>query len=133
MAKDIITDRIPEWKLQAAIAASLDERIEKHGQPFQYAASLEGVIGNLNPYQSKLAVATGVKKGEPDVRLYFEGGRIVFVELKGAKGKLTDSQKDRIPKLEALGFTVHIVKAADEDEAVALVGAIVDAELARLG
>lgn len=131
MAKpDIITDRIPEWKLQAAVAASLDKRIAA-GEPFQYAASLEGVIGNLNPYQARLAVATGVKRGEPDIRLYFGGGRMVPVEMKGAGGSLKPSQRERFPLLEALGFTVHIVKAASEDEAVALVGAIVDAELAK--
>jgi hypothetical protein len=131
MAKpDIVTDRIPEWRLQAAVAASLDRRIDA-GEPFQYAASLEGVIGNLNPYQARLAVSTGVKRGELDLRLYFAGGRLVLVEMKGEGGKLTASQRERIPLLEALGFTVHIVKAASEDEAVALVGAIVDVELQK--
>jgi len=139
MAKDTVTDRIPEWKLQAHIAAHLDSRIALASQdtgscPFAYAASLEGVIGNLNPYQSKLAIATGVKKGEPDLRLYFAGGRIVFVELKEATtGKLTDSQKVRIPLLRRLGFTVHVVHATTCDEGVALVGAIVEAELESPG
>jgi hypothetical protein len=127
---DIITDRIPEWRLQAAVAADLDRRISE-GQPFLYAASLEGVVGHLNPYQSKLAVATGVKRGELDIRLYFGGGRLVLVEMKGEGGKLTASQKECIPKLEALGFTVHVVQAADEAMAAQLVGAIVDAELGR--
>lgn len=126
---DQVTDRIPEWRLQAAVAASLDKRIAA-GEPFLYAASLEGVIGHLNPYQSKLAVATGVKKGEPDIRLYFAHG-LVFVELKAEGGRLKQSQKERIPLLEALGFTVHVVEAASEEEAVSLVGAIVDAELGR--
>jgi hypothetical protein len=130
MAKpDIVSDRIPEWKLQAAVAASLDKRISA-GQPFQYAASLEGVIGHLNPYQSRLAVATGVKRGEPDLRLYFTHG-LEFVELKAAGGSLTPSQKDRFPDLEGLGFAVHIVKAASEAEAVALVGDVVDAGLQK--
>lgn len=128
---DIIVDRVPEWRLQAEVAADLERRIEKLGQPFQYAASLEGVIGNLNPYQSKLAKATGCKAGEPDIRLYFTGGRLVFVELKAKGGRLKQSQKDRFPLLEALGFIIHTVEAETPEEAVAKVGAIVDRELAR--
>jgi hypothetical protein len=124
MARDVVTNRIPEWKLQAAIAAHLDSE----GQ--SYAASLEGVIGHLNPYQAKLAVATGVKRGEPDLRLYFPAGRIVFVELKGERGQLTESQKERIPILRGLGFTVHIVRVASEAEAVAAITGIVEAERA---
>lgn len=130
--RDKVTDRIPEWKLQAAIAGYLDSRIALE-QPFAYAASLEGVIGHLNPYQSQLAVATGVKAGEPDIRLYFEAARLVMVELKGANGKLTDSQKVRIPILRGLGFMVHIVRVASEAEAKAAVGVIVDAELSAPG
>ena len=129
---DKVTNRIPEWKLQAAIASHLDSRIALE-QPFAYAASLEGVIGNLNPYQSKLAIATGVKRGEPDLRLYFAGGRIVFVELKGAKGALTESQKERIPLLRGLGHIVHVVRVASEEEAAAALGAIVDVELTAPG
>lgn len=129
MPRDVVTDRIPEWKLQAAMAAHLDSRIALD-QPFAYAASLEGVVGNLKPYQAQLAVATGVKRGEPDLRLYFAGGRIVFVEVKGDKGGLKESQRVRIPILRGLGFTVHIVRVASEEEARSAIGGIVDAELA---
>lgn len=129
---DQVSNRIPEWKLQAAIAAYLDGRIALE-HPFAYAASLEGVIGTLKPYQAQLAVATGVKRGEPDLRLYFEAGRIVFVELKGDKGKLTDSQRERIPILRGLGFIVHVLFAKSEDGARTGIGAIVDAELGAAG
>ena len=133
MAKrDTVTDRLPEWKLQAAIAAHLDSRIAIE-HPFAYAASLEGVMGNLNVYQTQLASATGVKRGEPDLRLYFDGGRIVFVELKHTLGKLTQSQKDRIPILRGFGHIVHIVFAETESEARDKVSAIVDLELANPG
>lgn len=69
-----------------------------------------------------------MKAGEPDIRLYFDAGRIVFVEMKGEGGSLNKDQRERIPKLYALGFTVHVVKAATPDEAVELVRAIVEAE-----
>lgn len=123
----VIVDNVPEWKLQQAVANDLDRRIGA-GQPFLFAASLEGV--RLNPRKAAECRAQGMKAGEPDLRLYFAHGRTVFVEMKTAKGTLTAGQKERIPALRALGFTAHIVKAASEDEAIALVGAIVDKELA---
>lgn len=125
---DKVTNRIPEWRLQASIAADLDRRIHD-GQPFTYAASLEGVAGLLNPYQSQLAAAQGMQRGEPDLRLYFSSAHLVMIELKGENGKLTDSQKVRIPILRGLGFLVHIVHAVANEEAVALAGTIVDMEL----
>jgi hypothetical protein len=125
--RDSVSNRIPEWKLQAAIAAHLD----KIGQPF--AASLEGVIGSLNPYQSQLAKATGVKRGEPDIRLYFDQGRLVPVELKGESGSLSPEQKERIPMLRDLGFTVHIIRVASEADAVAAIAEIVALERATPG
>lgn len=131
-ARDVVVDRLPEWKLQAAAAADLSRRIAD-GQRFDFAAALEGVIGNLNPYQTQLAAASGMKKGEPDLRLYFAGGHIVFVELKCTDGKLTQSQKDRIPILRGLGFIVHIVFAATEEEMIEQVGGIVTLELGKRG
>lgn len=126
MPKDIITDRIPEWRLQEAVARDLDVRIHD-GQPFEFAASLEGV--RLNPRKAAECRAQGMKAGEPDLRLYFAGRRLVFVELKAKGGRLTTGQKERIPRLRALGFIVHVVEAHTPEAAVALVGAIVDREL----
>lgn len=122
---DKVSNRIPEWKLQAAIAAHLD----KIGQPF--AASLEGV--KLNRYQSLMAAATGMKAGEPDIRLYFEAARTVFVELKGDGGRLNDDQKKRVPMLRGLGFTVHVVFADSEESAVAAIAEIVELERSGAG
>lgn len=117
-SRDSVSNRIPEWRLQAEIAAHLD----KIGQP--YAASLEGV--RLNPYQARIAQATGMKAGEPDIRLYFDGGRVVFIELKGDKGYLNKDQKERIPLLRGLGFVVHVVRVKSCEEAVQAVQAILD-------
>lgn len=124
---DIIIDRVPEWKLQVAVANDLDRRVGT-GEPFLFAASLEGV--RLNPRKAAECRAQGMKAGEPDLRLYFRHG-LVFVELKAKNGRLTKGQQERIPALRALGFTVHVVEAHAEDEAIALVGAIVDMELAK--
>lgn len=120
MSQHNVTDKIPEWRLQAECAAYLDSI----GQPF--AASLEGA--KRNAYQAQMAKAMGMKAGEPDLRLYFEGGRTVFVELKSGNGPLNKAQRERIPMLRGLGFTVHVVKAACEAEAVAAVREIVEME-----
>ena len=128
MPKDIITDRVPEWRLQIAVANDLDRRVGA-GEPFLFAASLEGV--RLHPRKAAECRAQGMKAGEPDLRLYFGHARLVFVELKASGGRLTPGQKKRIPELQRLGFTVYVIEARDEAKAIALVGAIVDAELAR--
>lgn len=120
MAKDVVSNRIPEWKLQAAGCAEL----ESMGQ--DYAGSLEGV--RLTPRNAQMAKATGMKAGEPDIRLYFDGGRCVFAELKGEGGSLTPGQRERIPMLRGRGFVVHVVFAVDEQGMRAKLRAIVDAE-----
>jgi hypothetical protein len=123
---DRVSNRIPEWRLQAEVCAKLNAAIDA-GAPFEFAASLEGV--RLNRTQALQAKATGMKAGEPDLRLYFEDRRVVFVEMKGEGGRLNADQLQRIPKLHALGFTVHVVKAATCEEAIDLVLSIVRAEL----
>ena len=73
--------------------------------------------------------ALGMAAGEPDLRLYFPGGRLVLVELKRQKGVLSPAQKIRIPALRALGFTVHVLKARTPAEAVDKITTIIDGEL----
>lgn len=124
--RDRVSNRIPEWRLQAEVIADLHKRIEG-GQQFEFAASLEGV--RLNPHQAQIAKATGMQAGEVDLRLYFAGARIVMCELKGDKGYLSADQKERLPKLHALGFVIHLCKAKTPEAMVELIGAIVDAEL----
>jgi hypothetical protein len=127
-ARDRISDRVPEWRLQAEAVAGLDALISQ-GLPFAYAASLEGVIGNLNPYQARLAKATGVKRGEPDLRIYLPAGRLLMIELKGKDGRLSPDQKERIPVLQALGFAVQVIKAETPEAMREAVTAAVKAAL----
>lgn len=64
------------------------------------------------------AKAMGMRKGEPDMRFYLSDGRLKFIEYKSRKGKLTDSQKERFPILQALGFDIRIVKALCPQDAI---------------
>lgn len=71
--------------------------------------------------------------GEPDVRLYFGGGRLVSVENKVGNGPLSPSQGPRHAVLRSLGFTVHLLRATTPDEAAEAMLAIVDEELVSVG
>ncbi|WP_051264168.1 hypothetical protein [Rhizobium leucaenae] len=62
--------------------------------------------------------AAGMAAGEPDVRLYFAGGVLRCIEMKGAEGSLTDSQEKRFPLLRALGFEIAVVESSTPEEAV---------------
>lgn len=126
-AVDTVSDRIPEWRLQAAIVVDLDRRIA-NGARFDFAAGLEGV--RLIPKKRAEMRSQGMKAGEPDLRFYFDRGRILLIELKADGGSLNAAQKERHARLRDLGFDVRVVKATSEAEAVALVGAIVEGELA---
>ena len=56
------------------------------------------------------------KTGVPDLCLesrYHTPGRI-WIEIKTAKGQLTESQKREIPKMEAAGATVLVVRSLSE-------------------
>lgn len=127
VAKDTVNARIPEWKLQEAICADLDARI-RNGAPFAYAAGLEGV--RLRPSQREAMRAQGMTAGEPDLRFYLPGARLLLIELKADKGTVSPVQKARHALLRAFGFDVHVVRASTPQEACAAVWAIVGAALA---
>lgn len=127
-AVDIVSDRIPEWRLQAAVVVDLDRRIAE-GANFDFAAGLEGV--RLIPKKRAEMRSQGMKAGEPDLRFYFDGGRTLLIELKAGGGSLNPAQKQRHARLRDLGFDVRTVKATSEAEAVAMVGSIVEEELSK--
>lgn len=74
--------------------------------------------------------AAGMAAGEPDVRLNFYGGVIRYIEFKGERGKLEESQERRFPLLRAMGFTVEVIAARTEDEAAEKAVALVRGWLA---
>lgn len=68
----------------------------------------------------------GMAAGEPDLRIYLDGARLILIELKTRDGKLTKSQQVRIPLLRKLGFSVHIVHAKSPQDGANKVLAIID-------
>lgn len=110
-------DEIPwtEDDLQMAIV----QHLRKTGQPF--AADFNA--GKRNPGRAK---AMGLEAGEPDLRLYYDRGRTVFVELKRQKGVVSAAQKARHKMLRDLGHTVHVLRAKTPAEAVDKIATIIE-------
>jgi hypothetical protein len=52
--------------------------------------------------------------GEPDFTILRDGGRVLFVECKTARGKLSPDQLAIKAWAEKLGHTVHIVRSMEE-------------------
>lgn len=56
-----------------------------------------------------MMVASGLTAGIPDIAILMPSGKMIFIEMKKSKGGvLSKSQKELIPKIENLGFTVLI-------------------------
>jgi len=78
---------------------------------YMMAGSLEGQYIASAKARAK-AQSTGRTAGEPDMRFYLQG-RIVFIELKKEKGKLSKTQKEYHEALRGKGFQVETVYAKD--------------------
>lgn len=55
----------------------------------------------------------GCRAGVPDILTIYQG-RVLFMEVKAPKGRLHDSQKERIPEIEQAGAGVVIVRSVDD-------------------
>lgn len=119
-----------EDELQAAQVSAL-RRHPQFNRTFTFAADMNAE--RRGPKARAKALKTGMTAGEPDVRLYFGGGRLVSVENKVGNGPLSPAQKGRHTLLRSLGFVVHVMRATTPDEAAAAMLAIVNGELAAMG
>lgn len=59
-------------------------------------------------------VINGCESGTPDIEVMLEGGRVVWLELKTARGRLTDSQKRWHAMAATYGHTVCVARTVDE-------------------
>jgi hypothetical protein len=105
--------RVPEWRLQASVVSEF-HKWQDGGWKFEFAGDM-----NAGKRNGGRAIVTGLKAGEPDLRLYMTGGVLKSIELKNEDYKLSEDQIDRHGKLEALGFEVVTVYAATKESAVA--------------
>jgi len=108
-----IVDNIPEWRYQAEVIARL-HKLEDDGLPITCAGDMNRAKRSRRERME--AKVTGLTAGEPDVRVYITGGFLLSIELKTPKGSRSKAQKERHPKLQALGFTVITAKAPTPEE-----------------
>lgn len=113
----------PEWELQAEAVRQL-KAMPEFDKTFTLAADF--AAGKRDGAKAK---ATGVTAGDPDLRIYAAGGRLLLIEYKNAegslsadrviKGKKRGGQKERHALLRSLGYTVIVIKAATPVECAA--------------
>jgi hypothetical protein len=56
----------------------------------------------------------GVWAGEPDLRIYLDGGVTVLLEVKAERGRLSDTQQVAHLELQSFGHWVYVVRSVDE-------------------
>lgn len=113
-----IVNTIPEWRYQAEVIARL-HALEDDGLPITCAGDMNRAKRSRRERME--AKVTGLTAGEPDVRVYITGGKLLNFELKTPKGSRSKDQKDRHAKLIALGFEVITVKAKTPEEMADLI------------
>lgn len=117
-----------EWHLQASAVRAM-RSLPEFNKRFTFAGDFNAA--KRAPQQATIAKATGLTRGEHDVRVYLEGGILGLIEMKAANGRLGPEQRDRHALLHRLGFTRQaVVKATTEADAAAQVVAVVKGWLA---
>ena len=66
----------------------------------------------------------GAKAGWPDLVYVLESGRVVWIELKNARGVVSKAQEALHERMRAMGCEVYVVKAVDGPEAYRRIRAI---------
>tara|TARA_R100001230_G_C5470780_1_gene25730 strand:+ start:20 stop:415 length:396 start_codon:yes stop_codon:yes gene_type:complete len=107
------SDATIRWKeddLQLAVA----QHLRREG----YLFAADQNAGRRSARDGARRKALGMAAGEPDLRVYLDGGRIVFIEMKTARGQLSKNQKQRIKALRQRDHIAHVVKAETPADAV---------------
>jgi len=105
-AKDI---PLSEHAIQATLVAILEHKLRPGVVMFS--------VPNGGLRQMRVAIklkSEGSAAGMPDLGFAFEGGRVIWLEIKNAKGRLSDVQIGMHQKLKNLGHVVGLAKSVDE-------------------
>lgn len=103
----------PEWRLQAAVVSEF-HKFQDGGWKFEFAGDMNA--GKRGANRAKIC---GVKAGETDIRIYLPNATLKMIELKTAKGELSQDQIDRHAALRALGFEIEVVYGKTPEDAAA--------------
>lgn len=116
-----------EEEIHLAIAQYLDTVIKRPSRWHTIEVSNQA-SGFAAMHRQKRLKARGVRTGWPDICLYWinpdsDGwGRpelkLIFLEVKSAKGKLTEKQEELHEELKKDGHYVYVVRSIDEVKAI---------------
>lgn len=88
----------------------------KAGANFTYAGDMNAT--KRSAHEMQWAIATGMKSGEADMRVYLPGGKLIMIELKvKGKGSVSKAQRERHALLSDLGFDVRVWRYKTPTEA----------------
>jgi len=91
-------------------------------QVIELARLLGWRVAHFRPAKTARGWRTPVQAdgaGFPDLTLV-RGGRLVFVELKSGRGRLSDAQRGWLTALQAAGVETYVARPADLDALVAI-------------
>lgn len=97
-----------------------EERVQKRVVIFLRNLRKSGVkIQFVHPANELMRTSTmkmlywhlGVEGGVPDLIIFLEGGRTIFIELKVGKNKLSENQVGWQKSLTDMGFEHHVITA----------------------
>lgn len=103
-----------EWELQAAQVTAL-RAMPEYGKAFLLAGDQNSA--KRGPRAQQQATAAGMTAGEPDVRIYGQGGRLLLIENKVGNGRLSPAQSGRHAALAKIGHPVFVLRATTTDNA----------------
>lgn len=117
-----------EWRIQAEAVRRIRQLPgygDEWGPGVTFTLAADFNAARRSPQEAVKAKATGIAAGEPDMRLYLNGGRLRLIEFKGARTPVSADQRRRHPLLSGLGFDVVIVRATTIEEGAAAAVALV--------
>lgn len=122
-----------EWVLQAASVRALKAEPGYGDEPAPGVTFT--IAGDFNAsrrsaQESVKAKATGISAGEQDLRVYGERARLLLIEYKAEKGRLSPEQIKRHALHRFLGYTVVVIKEATPEAAAEQTLSVVRAFLA---
>lgn len=109
LGRDISQGKWLEWAMQAYLIQEA-RRIGLFIEGDQNAAKRSYGAANR-------AKACGMQSGSPDMRLLCANGKIIWIELKRKKEKLSDNQVKWHKRATELGHVVHTIYAENPKEA----------------
>lgn len=127
-------DNVPEWRIQAEAVRrlrGLPGYGDEAGEDVAFTLAGDFNAARRSRQEIVKAKATGLTAGEEDLRIYGRGGRLLLIEVKGARTPVSADQKLRHALHRHLGFEVVVVRGKTESDGAERVVSIVNKWLAR--